>query len=220
MMQAPIETQIVNSTEQVSISPHFILRRLHSLSGVFPIGFFLLEHMLSNFLILRGPAAYDRQIAFLQQLPLVTLMEIFFIALPLLYHALYGFYVLVTGESNLMGYPHRENWLYFLQRWTGVVTFFYVINHVWQTKIANVLYGADVSYARMAALMQEPVNFWIYVLGLTAAIFHFANGIWGALISWGITVGEASRRVAGWICTIFGLLLYSAGIAALICLVR
>ena len=51
-------------------SIHFWLRRLHSLSGIFPIGFFLLEHMFSNAFILLGSEAYNGQIKFLQSLPL------------------------------------------------------------------------------------------------------------------------------------------------------
>lgn len=33
----------------------FVLRKLHSLLGIIPIGAFLLEHLLSNFEALKGP---------------------------------------------------------------------------------------------------------------------------------------------------------------------
>jgi succinate dehydrogenase / fumarate reductase cytochrome b subunit len=158
----------MTQAERPDIFPHFFIRRLHSLSGILPIGAFLLEHMLSNFLITRGPAAYDRQIALLQSMPFVTFMEITFIGLPILFHAGYGFYVILTGKRNLAWYPYPENWLYTLQRWTGVVTFIYVIQHVWQTRIAKAIYGTEVSYTRMAELMHQPLNFWIYLVGLTA----------------------------------------------------
>lgn len=176
--------------------------------------------MFSNFYILRGPAAYNRQIAFLQGLPFVAFMEITFIGLPILYHAGYGIYVTVTGKNNLAWYPYPENWLYSLQRWTGLGTFAYVIYHVWQTRIANILYGAEVSFARMAALMQDPVNFWFYILGLTAVMFHFANGLWGFLISWGVTTSALSRRISGGTCALLGLALYMIGVNALIRLVK
>lgn len=210
----------MTQSERPDISPHFFIRRLHSLSGIVPVGAFLLEHMLSNFFITRGPAAYDHQIALLQSLPFVTFMEITFIGLPILFHAGYGFYVILTGKRNLAWYPYPENWLYTLQRWTGVVTFIYVIQHVWQTRIANAFYGADVSYARMAELMHQPLNFWIYLIGLTAVMFHFANGVWGFLISWGITPNTLTRRISGGFCALLGLALYGVGVSALICLVK
>ena len=71
----------------------FLLRRLHSLSGIIPIGAFLIEHIVSNFEALKGPAAYAAQVKFLNALPLVRVLEWTFIFLPLLYHAVYGVYI-------------------------------------------------------------------------------------------------------------------------------
>ena len=53
----------------------FLLRRLHSLSGIVPIGAFLLEHFISNFEAFHGPEAYGRQVAFLNSLPFVLAMD-------------------------------------------------------------------------------------------------------------------------------------------------
>ena len=44
----------------------------------------------------------------------------------------------------------------------------------------------------------------LYVIGVTSAIFHFFNGIWGGLIHWGITVGPKAQRVSAYICTLVG----------------
>ena len=201
-------------------SIHFWLRRLHSLSGVLPIGAFLIEHMTSNAFILAGPAAYNRQIAFLRNLPFVTFMEIFFIALPILYHALYGIYVWSTGKSNLAWYPYPKNFLYTLQRWTGLIAFAYIGYHVYHTRIVNALYGTEVSYARMRELMTVTWHFWFYVLGLAAVLFHFANGIWGFLVSWGLTVSQKSQKIAGASSAILGLALFGMGVSSLMHLVR
>ena len=64
----------------------FLLRKLHSLLGIIPIGAFLLEHLLSNFEALKGPAAYGAQVKFLNSLPMVRVLEWVFIFLPILYH--------------------------------------------------------------------------------------------------------------------------------------
>ena len=68
----------------------FLLRRLHSLSGVVPIGAFLLEHFISNAEAFKGPIAYGKQVEFLNSLPFVFLLELFFIWIPIAYHGLYG----------------------------------------------------------------------------------------------------------------------------------
>lgn len=197
-------------------SIHFWLRRLHSLSGILPIGVFLIEHMASNAFILGGPAAYNGQIEFLRSLPFVTFVEITFIGLPILYHALYGLYVWTTGKSNLAWYPYPKNFLYTLQRWTGLLAFIYIGYHVYHTRIVNALYGTEVSYARMQELMAIPWIFWFYVVGLASVMFHFANGIWGFLVSWGITISQKSQRIAGVSSAALGLILFIVGVASLI----
>ena len=108
----------------------FLLRKLHSLSGIVPIGAFLIEHILSNFEALKGPAAYAAQVKFLNALPLVRVLEWAFIFLPLAYHALYGVYIALRGKSNVIYYPWAGNWMYVLQRWTGYIAFVYIIQHV------------------------------------------------------------------------------------------
>ena len=66
----------------------FVLRRLHSLSGIVPIGAFLIEHFISNSEATKGVQAYNDQVKFLTSLPFVHVLEWVFIFLPLLYHCL------------------------------------------------------------------------------------------------------------------------------------
>lgn len=194
----------------------FILRRLHSLSGVFPIGAFLLEHMFSNSFILFGPEAYNRQIHFLQSLPFVVFFEITFIALPILYHAGYGIFVTLSGKTNFSSYPYVQNFLYTLQRITGVISLIYIAVHAYETRIVNVLYGTEVSFARMAEIMANPVMFWFYVVGLAAVCFHFANGLWGFCVSWGLTVTTKAQNNVGIASGALGLLIFMVGTLSLI----
>ena len=205
---------------EIKISPHFWLRRMHSLSGVFPIGAFLIQHMLSNSMILLGPEAYDGLIHTLSGLPYVIWIEIFFIYLPILFHAFYGFYIAFTGKSNLSSYPYPGNWMYMLQRWSGAVTFVYVMTHAYHTRIVNLLYGTEISFARMQELVSDPRMFAFYIVGLAAVMFHFGNGLWGFLISWGIVVGKRAQAVSSVICGLLGLVLFVMGMNSLLYLVR
>ena len=136
----------MSKNPETKVSPHFWFRRMHSLSGVFPVGAFLIEHILSNSLITKGPEAYNGLIAMLTGLPYVIFLEVFGIYLPILYHAFYGFYVMFSGKNNLSSYPNTGNILYSLQRWTGMITFIYVVYHVYHTRLVNLLYGTEVSY--------------------------------------------------------------------------
>ena len=203
-------------SETSKVSSSFILKRLHSLSGIFPIGFFLLEHMFSNAFILFGPDAYNHQIDFLRSMPFIVFLEITFIGLPILYHAGYGLFVTFSGKTNLSSYPHTQNFLYTLQRITGIVALAYIIYHVYETRIENALYGTEVSFARMQEIVSNPLVFWFYVIGLAAVCFHFANGVWGFCVSWGITVSAESQRKVGIAFGALGLFIFIVGTFSLI----
>jgi succinate dehydrogenase / fumarate reductase cytochrome b subunit len=172
--------------------------------------------MFSNSLILFGPETYNRQIHFLQSLPFVVFLEITFIAIPILYHAGYGIFVTVSGKTNLSSYPYTQNYLYALQRVTGIIALIYIGWHVWETRIANVLYGTEISYAMMETIMAKPLMFWFYAIGLAAVCFHFANGIWGFCVSWGITVTEKSQCNVGIAAGVLGLLIFIVGTLSLV----
>src|ERR1700743_25717 len=94
----------------------FLLRRLHSLSGIVPVGAFLLEHFISNAAAINGPHAYADQVKFITGLPFLIFLETCVLSLPILYHALYGFYIWYRGESNVTSYPWTGNWMYTAQR--------------------------------------------------------------------------------------------------------
>ena len=117
----------------------FWLRRLHSLTGIIPVGAFLFEHILiSNASAIGGPIAYARQVRFLASLPLVPILELFGIWLPILFHALYGFYIWYRGETNVGEYPWTGNWMYTAQRWTGAIAFAYILWHTWTMRFTGI----------------------------------------------------------------------------------
>jgi len=196
----------------------FFLRRLHSLTGIIPIGAFLFEHILiSNASAIGGPAAYARQVQFLAGLPLVLGLELVFIWIPILFHGLYGVYIWYRGEGNLVEYPWTGNWMYTAQRWTGIVAFAYMIWHTWTMRFTGVdlheLPGA--SFGKVQAELFSPWLLAFYVVGLVAASWHFAYGIWLFAAKWGITTGEAARRRFLKICLAFFVLLSVVGLASL-----
>ena len=176
----------------------FILRRLHSLSGIFPIGAYLIFHiMLANASVLGGPERFDAAVEAIAVLPPPVLLglEVFAIYLPLLFHSLYGFVRL--GESDLTN-PLRNDWLgaylYTLQRLTGVIAFFFIGWHVYTTRFQYYFADAHIDFAMMRGIITEPVSFAIFLVGTAASVFHFTNGIWTFAVTWGITVGRRAQR--------------------------
>jgi succinate dehydrogenase / fumarate reductase cytochrome b subunit len=175
----------------------FVLRRLHSLSGIVPVGAFLFEHILiSNSTAISGPGAYARQVAFLAGLPLVPLLEFFGIWLPIAFHALYGFYIWYRGEGNSIAYPWTGNWMYTAQRWTGGIAFAYIVFHTWTMRFTGVDLHVfpNYSFGKVQEELFQPGLFAFYIVGLVAASWHFCYGIWLFAAKWGIVSGEKARQ--------------------------
>jgi len=196
----------------------FWLRRLHSLSGIVPVGAFLFEHILiSNATAISGPAAYARQVRFLASLPLVPMLELFGIWLPILFHAVYGFFIWWRGEINVGDYPWTGNWMYTLQRWTGGVAFLYILWHTWTMRFT----GIDLheypgaSFGKVQGEVLQSALFLFYVIGLIAASWHFAYGIWLFCAKWGIVSGEKARKRFLAACLAFFFVLSGVGLGAL-----
>lgn len=196
----------------------FVLRRLHSLTGIVPVGAFLFEHVLiSNSTAIGGPTAYARQVSFLANLPLVFFLELFGIWLPIAYHALYGFYIWYRGDGNPLAYPGSGNWMYTLQRWTGGIAFVYIVWHVATMRFL----GSDLhaipefSFGKVQHEVFQTPLFLFYVVGLIAASWHFAYGIWLFCAKWGIVSGEKAQKRFLALCLAFFVVLTGAGLASL-----
>jgi len=200
----------------MSSSNHFFIRKLHSLMGIIPIGLFLLEHFFTNSFARQGAGVFNEKIKFFQELPYLILIELIFIFLPLLFHGLYGMWIVVTGQSNVLRYNYYRNWFYVIQRASGVITLLYVFWHVYITRLSALLYGTHINFEFMAQQLANPVTMAFYVIGLVAATFHFANGLWGFLVSWGITTGPRAQTVSTWVCAGFFVVLTVVGINALV----
>ncbi|ABF41571.1 succinate dehydrogenase subunit C [Candidatus Koribacter versatilis Ellin345] len=201
----------------------FLLRRLHSLSGIIPVGAFLVEHFVSNAFATNGPHAYAEQVKFLTGLPFAEALEWVGIYIPLLYHAIYGFYIWFRGEGNVTEYPWSGNWMYTAQRWTGLIAFIYIGWHVYTMRVlgphlfgyTNGVPGYTLAFGKVQNEVLVTWAFLFYVVGIVAASWHFAYGIWLFCAKWGITVGDNARRKFGYVCVLIALAFIFTGFATL-----
>jgi succinate dehydrogenase / fumarate reductase, cytochrome b subunit len=195
----------------------FLLRRLHSLSGIVPVGLFLIEHFVSNAFATNGPDAYTQQVKLLSGFPFVVMLELFGIWLPILYHSLYGFYIWYRGETNVGDYPWMGNWMYASQRWTGAIAFAYMLYHTWYMRFSGVhiLSHPDAAFGKV---QHEFQHLWVvvfYAVGILAASWHFAYGLWLFAAKWGFTSGDAARRRFGYVCFAIAVVFILVGAATM-----
>lgn len=176
----------------------FLWRRLHSLTGIIPVGLFLVEHFISNAEALNGVAAYNAQVKFLTGLPFRLGLEVFGIFIPLAFHALYGTYIWWRGENNVTDYPWTGNWFYTLQRYTGLVVFAYVIYHIWFMRFAGVhlVDHYNAAFWKVQYELSHPLLLAVYAVGVVAASLHFGYGLFLFAAKWGIVTGTKARKRA------------------------
>lgn len=176
----------------------FFYRRLHSLLGVIPIGIFLIQHLVVNHFATKGPESFNQASHFMESLPFRYALETFIIFLPILFHAIYGLYIAFTAKNNVSRYGYFRNWLFLLQRVSGVITLVFIVWHVWETRI-QVFFGAEVNYDMMANILDHPAMLAFYIVGVLSTVFHFANGLWTFGVSWGLTVTPRSQRISTYV---------------------
>ncbi|HYX41060.1 MAG TPA: hypothetical protein VE821_05155, partial [Pyrinomonadaceae bacterium] len=66
----------------------------------------------------------------------------------------------------------------------------------------------------------NPIILAVYIVGIAATIWHFANGLWLFAVDWGIVIGERAQRVMGYACIAFGVFLLAVGVNAAIAFIR
>jgi succinate dehydrogenase / fumarate reductase cytochrome b subunit len=212
----------------IRLSRTFVLRKLHQLSGIFPLGIFLLEHFYTNSKALTGAADFNSAVSELQSIPYILFIEIGGIFIPPTYHAIYGLVITMEARPNNLAYPYPRNWFYLVQRITGVILFFFIFFHVLNFRFGmipglnevSVAHAPDQAFDIVAREFRMIPIFIVYMIGITATVWHFANGIWLFLVDWGITIGERAQRLTGYACIGFGVLLLLVGINAAVAFIR
>jgi succinate dehydrogenase / fumarate reductase cytochrome b subunit len=192
---------------------YFTLKKLHSLSGVVPTAGFLIFHLFENSKSVAGQAAFNETVGSIRAQPYLYFLEIGLIA-PILFHALLGIYIAKKASSNVGSYGFRANWMYWLQRATGYLLFFFIGFHLYNTRFAGV--ASDQMFQYLAAEYAKPAFFVFYLLGILSAAFHMANGLWGFLFAWGIVTGQKSQDMVWKACMGLGLAVALIGVNALL----
>ena len=210
----------------------FLLRRLHSLSGIVPVGAYMVVHLLTNASVLNGPETFQRSVYQIHSLGAVLpLVEWTFIFIPLLYHAIYGVLIVRGAVPNSSTYKYTNNVRYTLQRATGMIAFVFIMWHVfhmhgwihaewWERGVAEPLKGAmfrpyNAASTAARAMQLSIIVPILYAIGVLSCVFHLANGIWTFGITWGVWVTPAAQRWANAACLVFGLGLAAVSMGAL-----
>ncbi len=207
----------------------FAIRRLHSLTGLVPLGAYMCVHLTTNASLLNGVPTFQRAVFLIHSLGRVLpLVEWGFIFAPLLFHAVLGVWIAKTGKSNVSHYRFTANKRYTWQRWTGLIAFVFLMVHVlhlhgwfhaepWLNLIGKLGMGGFKPYNAASSLIMQMDGFiWptFYFVGVMACVYHLANGLWTAGITWGLWISPKAQARATKVCVAFGVVLAVIGTAA------
>ena len=189
----------------------FLIRRLHSLTGLVPIGGYMFVHLATNDAIVDGAAAFQGRVDQIHSLGPTTLLLVEWMlhlpADPVPWAGGIGdrrFAASGTSSTTL----RAETSAIRLQRLTGVIAFVFILWHVfqmhgwfrwewWHDHVAQPLGGASSIRPRRAAataaavIQRSMVVGLLYVVGVAACVYHLANGLWTMGITWGVWTSPA-----------------------------
>lgn len=215
----------------------FLVRRLHSLLGLVPLGGYLAFHLATNAAVIDGLDKYQTRADQIHQLGISTILvlEWSLIFLPILFHGLIGLLIVTRGKRNVTHYPYEGNIRYTIQRASGVLAFAFILWHVfqmhgwlradwWVEHVAAPLGGSRFDPEHVYTAAEVLQASWImpalYAAGTLACVYHLANGIWTMGITWGAWTSPRAQQWAKLPCAMLGVLLAVVGMAALVGMLR
>jgi succinate dehydrogenase / fumarate reductase cytochrome b subunit len=177
----------------------YVMHRIHSITGVMPVGYYMVQHLALNTFSIASAEKFNGVIDFFEGLPkhFLLALEVGMIWLPLLFHAIYGVFIISRAENNYLTskYKWSQNRMFFLQRLSGLVVFAFLIYHVSSTTIYKYVSGNSeaIKYDAWSAKLHNPIWLLVYLVGILGASYHLGYGLWNFCIRWGITVTEAAQ---------------------------
>lgn len=212
----------------IKFSNTFLLRKLHQITGIVPLGMFYFVHVWTNSTALNGAKAYNEHVQTIHDMPYLLFIEIFGIFVPLIFHSVYGILISTEAKVNVLNYSYGRNWFYVFQRATGIFLFFFLLFHVLNFRfglipglnMVPVAGNADKAFAIVAGEFQMTAIMIVYILGLLATAWHLAYGFFLFAVDWGLVIGERAQKIVLYGCLGLALLLSVVGVNAAFSFVR
>ncbi|MEM6799375.1 MAG: succinate dehydrogenase [Planctomycetota bacterium] len=211
------------------VKNEFLVRRLHSFTGLMAGGF-MCVHLTVNASVVNSPETFQNNVYSIHALgKILPLVEWAFIFAPLLFHSVIGVWIASDAAFNQSNYRYGSNYRYTAQRITGYVLFVFFVYHVfhmhgwfhfdWWLAMAEPLGGHQFRPYSATSTAGAALRNWgvtlLYAVGIVSGVFHFANGVWTAGITWGAWTSPRGQKLAFNACGGIGALVGVIGLTGL-----
>ncbi len=177
---------------------------MFTLSGVVPLGAFLVVHVVANLRALDGDAAFDRAVRAFARVPFLGAVEVLVVFAPLLFHAGFGLWLVVRRAPLRTPSPYPRT-LAIAVRVTGVLAIAFLAMHLPELRFHD--HGARPGSGALLAILDADLSSmshglpWravAYLVGAGCVCFHFAAGLWAAFAVTPRGQLPRSRRRSAW----------------------
>jgi succinate dehydrogenase / fumarate reductase cytochrome b subunit len=191
-----------------------IARRIFSLSGLLPLGAFLVLHVVVNARAIRGEEAFDAAVGRLQRVPGLRLVEVLLVFAPLVLHAAVGLWLVATRAPLHEPSPYPRPVLFTL-RATGVVAIAFLAVHLPAMRVLAP--GPRPTGAELTTILSADLSStwlgvpWIgllYLVGAAAVTLHFVAGAWGFFARLPRGASPVARRSVAWAAAALGVTIF------------
>ena len=194
---------------------HWLLRRLHSLSGIIPIGGFLFFHLFENAFVLKGGGMWWKETEFTRSTSISdrgrSVGAVDSDSLPRDLRP--GHH----GHRAAQRLPVRAQLpVHACSASPGILAFLFIGFHVLTTRAYFYATGVETNYLRMHNFMMNPLILTIYIVGTLACVYHLTNGIFTFTITWGIAVGAKAQTLVNRACVALFVVLAIVSVSILI----
>lgn len=189
------------------------MHRIFSLTGVLPLGVFLVLHVMANGRALVSDVAFGDTMRRVRGTPGIFAIELVLVFLPLLFHAVVGAYLIAarrTLEPSVLAPALRA-----VHRAAGMIAFAFIAYHLYEYRLHLAVPGLREGdyYTALSSRLSSttagaPLRAMFYVLGIAAVALHFAVGLWGFVVARGWFVAPRARLLAGAGAGVVGLALF------------
>lgn len=184
--------------------------RVFSLTGLVPLGAFLVVHLVVGARALRGMEAYEAAIDAVSRIPGLRALELGLVLAPLAVHGAVG--LAMTVRRQPWGLPPvlPAAWTR-ATRVAGVLTLAFLVLHLPEMHVLG--RGARLDGAELLTVLSADLSStawgvpWrgvLYLVGTGAVTLHFAVGCWTFLARTRLGAEARARRTAAWAAVVVG----------------
>ncbi|APR75062.1 Succinate dehydrogenase cytochrome b558 subunit protein [Minicystis rosea] len=171
----------------MSTSGSFLRSRLGSFLAFAPLSFWTVHHLWQNLHAFRGAAAWEREVTEYSH-PIAMWATFAVVLLPIVIHAAWGTWRVVTVRPNVVRYAYFDNLKFTLQRISAVGILLFIGAHLWLATIhPRLTTGRAEPFSDISHQMRHHLpTLVVYLLGTLGVAYHLANGLQTFAMSWGL----------------------------------